>query len=125
MASVPQLATYTSSNGAYQITITAANSSKGSITATYNSKYTPVGSLSIEGDIGGYSWVTNDSGDLTPFAISFSVSQRPSGRPYYIIERWSGYYTSDNVLVMTGIQGYVNGDGTVSTICLGTFDFTI
>lgn len=123
MASVPQLGTYTSSNDAYKITISETNSSKGSISGTYNSKYTPIGELEVEGNIGGYSWVTNDSGDLTPFAINFQVSQRPSGRPYYIIERWSGYYTSSNVLVMTGIQGYVNGDGEVSTICLGTYDF--
>jgi hypothetical protein len=123
MADVPQLGTYTSSNQAYTIEITSANSSKGSISGTYTSLYTPVGELSIEGDIGGYAWVTNDTGDLTPFAMNFAVSQRPSGRPYYIRETWTGYYTSSNTMVLTGSQGYVNGDGTVSSICLGTFEF--
>jgi hypothetical protein len=123
MANVPQLGTYTSSNKAYTIEIDSVNSSSGNISGTYTSLYTPIGEFVVEGDIGGYAWVTNETGDLTPFAISFNVSQRPSGRPYYIRESWTGYYTSSNTFVLSGSQGYVNGDGTVSSICLGTFEF--
>jgi hypothetical protein len=125
MASVPKYGTYAPQNNTMSIEITNADPSSGRIQGTYTHKYTPEGQIDIDGNIGGYAWVKNNDGGsgTAPFSINFTVSKRPNGFPYCIVDFWNGFYTASDSLVMSGIRSYVKQDGTTQSVVLGTLEF--
>lgn len=126
---VPVLGTYVSADKNFTIQILSANSSNGVITALYKAGYSPVGPLSVQGDIGHYGWVFSKSqgrDGVAPFSINFSAGVRPEpGRPYCISDTWNGAYLADNTLLLEGTRSYVNSDGVVSVGSLGTMKFAM
>ncbi|WP_298517448.1 hypothetical protein [uncultured Kordia sp.] len=123
---VPNLGKYKSPNKTIEIEINSANPSNGTIQAEYENEFTPVGVLSVKGQLGEYRWVDNPGGGsgTAPFTINFTASSRPAGRPYSITEIWNGYYTKKNTLLLTGTRGYVNKNGDVVSVGLGTVEFS-
>ncbi|MFM2341395.1 MAG: hypothetical protein RLZZ592_1048 [Pseudomonadota bacterium] len=125
---VPILGLYTSEDKVFSITLLGANASNGVITAEYKAGYSPVGPLTLKGDIGNYGWVLNKSqgrDGVAPFVISFGGNWRPEPRIYCIYDRWTGAYQTDNKLLMEGSRVYVNQDGVVQVTSLGTHTFSM
>ncbi|WP_298517454.1 hypothetical protein [uncultured Kordia sp.] len=122
--SLPTLGTYAPTNQTMSIEITGADAGTGTIEGTYEHKYTPEGTMSVNGKIGGYAWVNNNDGGnaSAPFSINFTVSERPDGFPYCLVDFWNGFYTKSNSIVITGVRSYVKDDGTTQSIGLGTLE---
>ena len=124
---VPWPGTYTSDDGVQQITIISANPENGQITFSYACSSSPVGPLSISKAKGGYAWVRNgkvERDGVAPFTIAFSVMQRPDDRAYCIKDAWNGAYQKDDTLLLSGTRAYVNREGVVQSISLGTKVFS-
>jgi hypothetical protein len=63
---------------------------------------------------------------VAPFSIAFSASVRPEpGRPYVLQDHWIGGYQTNNTLLLTGSRSFVNSDGVVESISLGTQTFSL
>lgn len=121
---LPKLGTYTSENKQFKIQITSTDSDKGRINAIYESNYSPVGAFTTEEeDIGGYMWVGKYS--QLPFSISFAIAKRPENWAYAIRDSWVGAYQAGDTLLMEGVRSYVNSDGVVEVLSLGTLSFSI
>ena len=125
MSDVPIIGTYTSENKNFKIKITSATPSNGKIEAIYETTYSPEGPFTVDGQIGHYSWVTNKEGKdgVAPFCIKFFTYIRPEKSPYCIYDTWTGAYQVDNTLLMEGARSYVNKEGAVKTMSLGTLTF--
>lgn len=123
--SVPNLGTYVSEDNNFKIAITAANPANGQIQAVYEAGYSPEGPFTSEGQIGNYAWVTNKVGGAgtAPFCIRFTGFDRPDGWPYCIYDSWTGAYLPDNTMLLEGVRSYVNADGEVRVLSLGTLTF--
>lgn len=120
---VPYHGEYTSEDGVQKVVISSTNSSNGAISGSYKTTSSPVGELSIDTMTGLYMWVNNKEqgrDGVAPFVITFTAAQRPSGRPYTIIESWEGGYKTDDSMLLTGTRSYVTEDGDVQSLCLGT-----
>ena len=61
---------------------------------------------------------------VTPFVIEFTAFQRPTGRAYAIYDIWSGAYQKNDSMILTGTRAYVNEQGVISSIVLGTQVFS-
>ncbi|KAI0558152.1 hypothetical protein FGB62_230g014 [Gracilaria domingensis] len=125
---LPNHGTYTSDDGVHKIIITRTVSSNGQIDGDYVSSSSPAGPLSISSLKGDYMWVkSKEQGrdGVAPFTIRFWAKQRPDGRPYAIIDSWSGGYQKDNTMLLSGTRAYVNEDGVVQAISLGTKVFSM
>jgi len=123
---VPLHGTYTTEAGKFNVDILEADGASGDIEAKYTAEFSPEGRLSEKGTIGKYFWVESESQGQggAPFTIRFSAQSRPDGRPYSIIDSWTGAYRIDDTLLMNGVRSYVNGKGKVQVIDLGTLVFT-
>jgi hypothetical protein len=124
---VPELGTYVSEDNNFKIQITSANPANGQIQAVYETNYSPVGAFTVEGQIGNYAWVfSNAAGkdSVAPFCIRFAVLNRPGGRAYGIYDTWTGAYQTNNTLLMEGARSYVNNEGVVQVVSLGTLTFS-
>lgn len=124
---VPKHTTFVSDDGVFKIVIQTSNSSNGQIEADYEAQSSPVGPLSITNAKGGWMWVySKEAGreGVAPFVINFSAAQRPQGRPYAIVDKWNGTYKTDDSMVLTGSRAYVNEQGTLMSIGLGTKTFS-
>lgn len=125
--SLPTLGLYMPQNKTMRITITSADPTTGTIQGTYENDYTPEGTMIVTGKIGGYAWVNNNDGGVrtAPFSINFTVSERPEGFPYCLVDFWNGFYSksdSSDSIIITGTRSYVKNDGTVQSIGLGTLE---
>lgn len=126
--SVPKIGTYLSADGNFKIAITAADPSNGQIQAIYETNYSPIGGFKVEGQIGNYAWVSSaghPGGGTAPFSIRFSAGQRPDGRPYAIQDSWTGAYQIGDALLMDGSRSYVNEQGVIEVVSLGTVTFSL
>eukprot|EP00737_Agarophyton_chilense_P000159 gb/GEZJ01000186.1/.p1 GENE.gb/GEZJ01000186.1/~~gb/GEZJ01000186.1/.p1 ORF type:complete len:128 (-),score=13.63 gb/GEZJ01000186.1/:248-631(-) len=125
---LPERGTYTSDDGVQKISIYATNSSNGQVDGEYASSSSPVGSLSISSLKGDFMWVNSNAAGrdgVAPFVIRFWAKQRPEGRPYSIIDSWIGGYQTDNTMLLSGSRAYVNQEGVVQAISLGTKVFSM
>mgnify|MGYP003571930748 FL=1 len=123
---VPQVGKYVSEDNNFSINIMSTDSWKGVINAVYNATYGPEGPITVSGNIGGYSWVYNESqrkDGVAPFSIRFTANLRPKNRFYSIYDTWTGAYQANNTLLMSGVRSYVNSKGTVQVRSLGTMTF--
>ncbi|NEO81547.1 MAG: hypothetical protein F6J99_37150 [Moorea sp. SIO4G3] len=125
---LPELGTYVSEDNNFTIEIIDTDSRIGQITGVYRTTYSPVGSFTKSGNIGSFSWVTNQEKgrccDTAPFSIGFTVIERPSGWPYAIRDTWAGAYQENNSLLMGGVRSYVNDEAVVEVSSLGTLTFS-
>jgi len=125
---VPKPGVYASENKAFTIKIEHANPSNGVIQASYVADYSPEGHLSQEGEIGRYAWVHSDKegkDGVAPFSIRFICTFRPEGRPYCILDSWTGAYLIGDALLLEGVRSYVSHKGVVEVLSLGTLKFTL
>ena len=126
--SVPKLGTYVSEDNNFKIQITSVDAWNGKIQAIYETNYSPVGGFSQEGLIGGFSWVFSNQqrkDGVAPFFISFSAGQRPNDRSYNIHDSWTGAYQVNDTLLMDGARSYINNEGVVRVMSLGTLTFSL
>lgn len=126
MANVPHLATYMSEDKNFKIQIKSADASTGTISAAYETTYSPQGSFTDQTAPGTYAWVFSDQqgkDGVAPFNIRITGSIRPDKRPYCIVDTWDGAYQTDNSLLMNGSRSYVNSKGVVQVTSLGTLRF--
>ncbi|PXF40281.1 hypothetical protein BWQ96_10008 [Gracilariopsis chorda] len=124
---LPEHGVYTSDDGVQKITISSTNSSNGQISGIYESSSSPVGPLSIQSMKGNYMWVRSQEAGrdgVAPFVIRFFAAQRPDGRPYSIVDIWNGGYQTDDTMLLSGTRAYVNQEGVVQSISLGTKVFS-
>lgn len=124
---LPVLGTYTSADGVQKIEISTRNSTKGSLTGKYESKFTPVGLIEGNLNSGQFNWVKNHDGGngSAPFLIRFTSFERPSGSGYCISDIWSGIYQKDNTMLLTGARVYADGSSKSESISLGTKTFSM
>ncbi|PXF43404.1 hypothetical protein BWQ96_06850 [Gracilariopsis chorda] len=125
---LPRRGTYTSDDGVQKITIENTNSSNGQIEGTYGSSSSPVGPLSISNMRGDFMWVHSQEAGrdgVAPFVIRFFAKQRPSPRAYSIVDSWNGGYQTDDTMLLSGTRAYVNQEGVVQSISLGTKVFSM
>lgn len=127
--SSPKKGEYISENGNIKITITETNISNGEIQGSYYHAHTPneEGELKVQGEIGGFRWVDNNAGGsgTAPYSIYFIIRKRPENYRYSIIEIWNGYYTEENIMVLSGTQSYVDNKGVNTSVDFGTTEFTL
>ncbi len=124
--SVPRYGTYVSEDNNFKVDIAKADPNNGQIEYTYETTYSPDGGFKAEDQIGHYSWVSDNQGKsgTPPFSISFFATNRPEGRPYCIYDTWTGAYQVNDTLLMEGARSYVNNEGVVETMSLGTLTFS-
>jgi len=124
---VPVLGTYLSADNHFKIQITNANPSNGQIDGVYATNESPQGPFTSQGTVGHYAWVANQQGQSgqAPFCINFTGSVRPNGFPYCIIDMWNGAYQTDNTMLLAGTRAYVNNQGQVQVVSLGTQKFAL
>lgn len=125
MATLPIPGTYVSEDENFKVEIKSADPPSGVIEAVYEASYSPEGSFRVGGPIGAYAWVHNEQNvpGFAPFGIGFTAINRPGTMPYCIYDTWAGEYTKDNAILMTGVRSYVNNEGVVQTMSLGTLTF--
>lgn len=125
---IPKLGTYTSDDGVHKVNIMSANPAPGEIQGEYTSSSSPIGQLFVSNMTGKYWWVSDvvaGTERSPPFVISFLARQRPSGFPYAIVDHWNGAYQSGDKLLLSGTRSYVNQEGVVQVVSLGTKEFSM
>ncbi|EAW37111.1 hypothetical protein [Lyngbya sp. PCC 8106] len=126
--SVPRLGTYVSEDNNFKIQVISADAWNGQIQAIYETNYSPVGGFTTEGLIGGFSWVfSNQQGKdgVAPFFITFRAGKRPDDRSYNIDDSWTGAYQVNDILLMDGARSYIDKEGVVQVVSLGTLRFSL
>jgi hypothetical protein len=124
---VPNLTTYRSDDKNFTIKLNSADASTGTISASYETTYSPQGAFSDPSANGTYAWVFSDQqgkDGVAPFNLRIVGSIRPDKRPYCIVDTWNGAYQTDNSLFLEGSRSYVNSKGVVQVTSLGTLRFT-